>query len=87
MYIAVWYAIFFSDDVKKRLLPIFFMISKIRKLFTLCIKNPIYVIPENKLCSLILNSYNFVSVSDLYIPRISLPIWLQQNSKTDPGNI
>ncbi len=28
-----------------------------------------------------------VSVSNLYIPRISLPIWLQQNRKTDPRNI
>jgi hypothetical protein len=31
------------------------------------------------------NSYIRVSVSDLYIPRISLPIWLQQNRQTDPG--
>jgi hypothetical protein len=28
-----------------------------------------------------------VSVSDLYIPCISLPIWLQQNRQTNPGNI
>jgi hypothetical protein len=28
-----------------------------------------------------------VPVSDLYIPRISLPIWLQQSRQTDPGNI
>ncbi len=27
------------------------------------------------------------SVNDLYIPRIALPIWLQQNRHTDPGNI
>jgi hypothetical protein len=27
------------------------------------------------------------SVSDLYIPRIGLPIWLQQNRQTDPGII
>ncbi len=33
------------------------------------------------------NSYIHSSVSDLYIPRISLPIWLQQNRQTDPGNI
>jgi hypothetical protein len=29
----------------------------------------------------------YVSVSDLYIPRICLHIWLQQNRQTDPGNI
>ncbi len=32
-----------------------------------------------KLRGLITNSYILVSVSDLYIPRIGLPIWLQQN--------
>ena len=29
----------------------------------------------------------YVSVSDLYIPMISLPILLQENIWTDPGNI
>jgi hypothetical protein len=52
-----------------------------------CTKNPIDVFPEMKLFDLIPNSYIHVSVSDLYIPRIGLPIWLQQNSLTDPGNI
>ncbi len=33
------------------------------------------------------NSYIHVSMSDLYIPRISLLIWLQQNRQADPGNI
>jgi hypothetical protein len=28
-----------------------------------------------------------VSVGDLYIPRIGLPILLQPNRQTDPGNI
>jgi hypothetical protein len=28
-----------------------------------------------------------VSVSDLYIPRIGLPILLQENMLTDPGNM
>jgi hypothetical protein len=33
-------------------------------------------------------SFNiYVSVSDLYIPRIGLPILLQPNRQTDPGNI
>jgi hypothetical protein len=52
-----------------------------------CTENPIYVFSEMKLCGLILNSYIHVSVSDLYIPRIGLPIWLQQNRQADPGNI
>jgi hypothetical protein len=32
------------------------------------------------------NFYIHVSVSDLYIPRISPHISLQQNRQTDPGN-
>jgi hypothetical protein len=40
-----------------------------------------------KLHSLVLNSYIYVSVSDLYIPWIDLPIWLQQNRQTDPRTI
>jgi hypothetical protein len=40
-----------------------------------------------KLCGLVPNSYIHVSVSYLYIPRIGLPIWLQQKTQTDPGNI
>jgi hypothetical protein len=61
--------------------------SKIFLHILYCTENPSYVFPEMKLCSLILNSYIHVSVSDLYIPRIDLPIWLQQNRQTDPGNI
>ncbi len=52
-----------------------------------CIKNPIYVFPEMKLRGLVPNSYIQESVSDLYIPRNSMPIWLKQNRQTDPGNI
>ncbi len=52
-----------------------------------CIENPIYVFPEKELRGLGPNSYIHVSVSDLYIPRISPHIWLQQNRQTDPGNI
>jgi hypothetical protein len=48
-----------------------------------CTKNPIYVFPEMKLRGLVPNSYVHVSVR----PRIGLPIWLQQNRQTDPGNI
>jgi hypothetical protein len=43
-----------------------------------CKEDPIYVFPEMKLRTLAPNSYIHVSVSDLYIPRIGLPI-LQQN--------
>jgi hypothetical protein len=50
-------------------------------------ENPIYIIPEMKLHSLVPNSFIHVSVSDLYISRIDLPIWLQHNRHTDPGNI
>ncbi len=54
-----------------------------------CTENPIYVFPEMKLRGLVPNSciYVFVSDSDLCIPRIGLPLWLQQNRQTDPGNI
>ncbi len=57
----------------------------------------IYVFPEMKLCASLFpkQKYNIlspgfhidVSVSDLYIPRIGLPILLQPNRQTDPGNI
>ncbi len=40
-----------------------------------------------KLRGLVPNPYIHESVSDLYIPRICLPIWLQQNRQSDPGNI
>jgi hypothetical protein len=52
-----------------------------------CTENPIYVFPEMKLRSLVHNSYINLSVSDLYISEIGLPIWLQQNRQTDPENI
>ncbi len=44
-----------------------------------CTEIPIYVFLEMKLRGFIPNSYIHVSVSDLYIPRIGLHIWLQQN--------
>jgi hypothetical protein len=43
-----------------------------------CTENPIYVLPEMKLHGIVPNSYNHVSVSDLFIAGIGLPIWLQQ---------
>jgi hypothetical protein len=51
-----------------------------------CTENPTYVFPEMKLRGLVHNSYIHKSVSDLYIPRIGWPIWLQQNRQTDPEN-
>ena len=54
--------------------------------FLHCKENPIYVFPERKLCGLVPNFHIHVSVSDLRIPRIRLPKWLQQNRQTDPGN-
>jgi hypothetical protein len=55
---------------------------------------PIYVFPEMKLLFLKQN-YNVLSpsscthifVRDLYISRIGLPILLQGNMWTDPGNV
>jgi hypothetical protein len=52
-----------------------------------CTENPIYVFPEMKLRGLVPKSYIHESVSKLYIPRIGLLIWLQQNRQTDPGNM
>jgi hypothetical protein len=52
-----------------------------------CAENTMYVFPEMKLRGLVPNSYIHVSVSDLYIPRIGVPIWLQQYRQTDLGNI
>ncbi len=44
-------------------------------------------IPRMKLRVLVPYSYIHASVSDLYIPTIGLPIWLQQNRWIDSGNI
>ncbi len=50
-----------------------------------CNENLIYVFLYWELRGLNPN-FIHVSVSDLYIPRIGLPIWLQPNRQTDPGN-
>jgi hypothetical protein len=44
-------------------------------------------IPRNEMCGLVPNSYIYVSVSDLYIPRLGLPHCLQQNRQTNPEYI
>jgi hypothetical protein len=51
-----------------------------------CTENPIYLFPEMQLSGLIPNTYIHVYVSDLYIPRICLHIWLQENRQADPWN-
>jgi hypothetical protein len=43
-----------------------------------CTENPIEVFPDIKLHSCICERFLY------YIPRISLPIWLQQNKQTNP---
>ncbi len=77
----------FSDKVLQQL-EIGTRVKQKRRLIRIlqlhCVENPIYLFPEMKLRSL---APNFYMVSDLYIPRIGLPIWLQQNRQTDPGNI
>jgi hypothetical protein len=50
-------------------------------------ENSKQIFPEKELCVLSPNFHIHVSVSDLYIPMIGLPIFLQENMWTDPGNI
>jgi hypothetical protein len=52
-----------------------------------CTENAKQIFPEIKLRGLVPNSYIHVSVSDLYIPKIGLPILLQQKRSTDRGNV
>ncbi len=47
-------------------------------------ENPTYVFPKMKLRGLVPSSNIHVLVGYLYISRIGLPIWLQQNRQTDP---
>jgi hypothetical protein len=42
------------------------------------------IFPEKELCALNPNFHIHVSVSDLYIPTMGLPILLQENMWTDP---
>jgi hypothetical protein len=52
-----------------------------------CKQDPIYVFPEMKLRILVPNFYICVSVTDLNIPTIGTPFFLQQNSRTDRVNL
>jgi hypothetical protein len=51
-----------------------------------CTKNPFCVFPEMKLRSLVHNSYIHVSVSNLYIPRIGIPVLRHLHRQTNLGN-
>jgi hypothetical protein len=54
---------------------------------THCKENPISVLlPKKKLRDLSLNFHIHISESDLYIPTIGSPIFLQQNRQTNRGN-
>jgi hypothetical protein len=48
--------------------------ERIELMFLHCTENPVYVFPEMTLCGLVSNFYIHVSVSNLYISRVSLPI-------------
>ncbi len=50
-------------------------------------ENSEQIFPEKELCVYSPNSYIHVSVSDLYIPLIGLPILLQKNRWTERGSI
>ncbi len=50
-------------------------------------KNSKHKFPEKELRGHSPNSYIHVSVCDLYIPTIGLPILLQENRWIDPGNM
>jgi hypothetical protein len=59
-----------------------------KQLFPLrCKEMAIYVFPEKELRGLSHNFHIHVSVSDLYIPTIGPPIFLQQNRQTNRGKI
>ncbi len=59
-----------------------------KQLFPLhCKEISIYVFSEKELRSLSHNFHIHVSVSDLCIPTIGPPIFLQQNKQTNRGNI
>ncbi len=59
-------------------------INTLQRQFT---ENSKEIIPKMKLHGLSPISHIYVSVSDLYIPTIGLPILLQENRGTNRGNI
>jgi hypothetical protein len=76
-----------SQSRAEQLLTGHYNVTPLEFLHLLKSENPIYVFPRNEtaqLRSLFLHS----GICELFIiPRIGLPICLQQNRQTDPGNI
>ncbi len=61
--------------------------AQVTKLQRLNTENSKQIVPEKELRGLSPNFHIHVSVTDLYIYRIGLPILLQENMWTDPENI
>ncbi len=61
--------------------------SEVKYFMTHCKVNPSYVFLFWELRGFSPNFHIHMSVSDVYIPRISPQNSLQQNRQTDPGNI
>ena len=57
------------------------------EVFRVALQNSKHIFPEKELRGHSPNSYNHVSVCDLYIPTIGLHILLQKNRWTDHGDI
>jgi hypothetical protein len=77
-----------TDSVKQMFLTLNFA-DKIYTLpdYTVLYRKSDLCISSTETVCLVPNSYIHVSVNDLHFPRIGLPIWLQQNRQTDPGNL
>ncbi len=69
-----------SPALPTRWINFFGLCTTLKRNFDLCF--PIY-----ETAGLIPYTYSHIFVSDLYIARIGLAIWLQQNRQTNPGNI
>jgi hypothetical protein len=61
-----------------------FNLSALQRHYTENLKQ---IFPEKELRGVSPNFHNDVSVSSLYIPTMGLPILLQENMWSDPGNI
>ncbi len=79
---AAWYKAKRTEELNKRL---FVILSVWAALQRHCTENAKQIFAEKKLRGLIPNFHIHVSLSDLYIPTIDLPILLQQNRWTDRG--
>jgi hypothetical protein len=61
--------------------------SALMKVYNYTAKKFHLCIPEKELRGLSPNFHMHVSASDFYTPTIGLPVLLQENMWTDPGNI